>query len=98
MYVEVNQEKGDFVMVDLFDASKVVARKEYKCALCGGFIHKGSLYSKWKYLAEGEFREDKYHDKCATTINSYIDETGNYEFFVDDVLDWYVDADMEIGE
>ena len=49
------------------------AKKEHRCALCGGEIHINEVYSYQKVFGEGQIKTNKYHTHCLSIMAGLID-------------------------
>ncbi|MBQ8218367.1 MAG: hypothetical protein IJZ79_03585 [Bacilli bacterium] len=77
--------------MEFYNSRHVVARKDYKCDLCGGLISKGEKYQRVAGKYDGEFFDDKFHLTCQNIINTYCHENNDHEYCEDYIVDWLHD-------
>ena len=78
-------------MIEFYKSTCPKARKDHKCDLCGGTIHIGEKYHRYSGKYDGDMFDEKYHLICQNIINSYCDETGDWEYNNDCIQDWLRD-------
>lgn len=72
-----------------FDNKKTPkARKEYKCALCGGHIATGEQYVRYSGKYDGTMFDEKYHTSCSKLIDAYCQANDTYEYDDWAIQDW----------
>ena len=87
-------------MLEFYTSTYPKARKEYKCDLCGGTIHKGEKYSRYSGKYDGDMFDYKYDLICQNIINSYCEESQDSEYSNDYIQEWLYDKycyDCKLG-
>jgi len=75
-------------MLEFSTVTTPVAKKQYKCSLCGRAINKGEKYSRFEGKNDGEMFSEKHHLFCVDIIDKYCRWAGDQEYDVDSVLEW----------
>ena len=66
-------------MLEFQNYSEPIARKDYKCFLCGEEIHAGEKYVRFSGKYDGMMFDNKFHLLCNRMIEEYCraNENGN---------------------
>lgn len=65
----------------VLSTKKHIARKSYRCDLCGEIINKGEPYVLQKFVDNNEFDVAKHHENCSELLNIMFH---NHDFRYDD--------------
>ena len=71
-----------------FNEKTVKAKKEHVCELCGRTIEAGERYKYISFKHDDDFFILKRCESCDLIVNRYLDETGEGEYYDDDIAFW----------
>lgn len=75
-------------MLEFQNYSEPIARKDYKCFLCGEEIHTGEKYVRFSGKYDGIMFDHKFHLLCSRMIEEYCRANDETEYTEDSVFEW----------
>ena len=67
-------------MLDFFNSSLPIAKKEHKCHICGMSISEGEQYSRESGKYDGDFFDRATCKCCYSARDDYFNESGENEY------------------
>ena len=84
-------------MIEILSDEYIIARKQYKCALCGDNIKIGDKHNKITYPYGGTIESYRLHTECRKALNDYSQETGEREWSASGVMEFVNEELREEG-